>query len=102
MRTDYEYDSPELELSKDGTVDCIRHNHERSIDNSAYIESELQQHIDRQTIAIKGCIAFFKTYAGENSTNIAVKALAAAAVAEDEARLGVFQKQRPGGGCVIL
>lgn len=81
----------------------ICHTHHETIDYASYgltQKTQLNQQIDQERVAIKGCIAFFKAVAEDKATDPDTRAAAASAAAEDEARLADFTDHK--SCCTIL
>lgn len=81
----------------------IFHNHHETIDYLSFgvtQKKKLNQQIDQEKVALKGCIAFFKAIADEKTTDPKTRATALGAAAEDEARLADFDAHK--SCCTIL
>lgn len=102
MQTRFSEVGPGLFKNQNGEVE-IHHNHFATIDYLSFINQErrLDQIIDQQKVALKGCITFFKTYAEDKTVDVALKAAAKGALEEDKARLKDFENHKQ-SNCVIL
>ena len=101
MNTNWSAYSPNMSKDLNEEI-CVTHNHCRTITYSSFSfleRGELKKIIAQQSAALKGCIAFFKTYAEDKNVPVIERATAASIVAEDEARLDEFQNHKP--NCVI-
>lgn len=95
--------SPFLKKDSRGNVTEIHHNHCRTID---YVTEEkeqkkLNQTIEQEKIALKGCITFFKALADDPKASGIVHATALGALKEDEARLKDFASHKS-SSCAIM
>lgn len=67
----------------------ITHNH------ASYFDGRTTSNkIDEEFCHVKGCIAFFKTYAENDQVDLDLQAIARCAVKEDEARLEILSARR--------
>jgi|GEM_PF-6425640 len=99
MPTSYSKSCPNLIKDENGNVTEIHHNHYSEINYQSYQnyehdKKELDQIIDQQKVALKGCITFFKTVVDNKNTDPMLQAAAKCALEEDKARLADFQKHR--------
>ena len=96
--------APRISKSLETKEITVEHNHCSTIDYNRYDREEskeLNQAIDQNIVALKGCITFFKTFAEAKDTDIEFRAVAVSTVAEDEARLEDFANHKR-SKCVIL
>lgn len=102
MKIKWFADSPNIARNSTTGEICVSHNHCRTIKYESYPKRRsLLLEIEESTTAIRGCIAFFKTYANDKNLSTSERALAASVVAEDESRLEEFQRHKP-SSCIIL
>jgi len=103
MPTYYSQSAPNLFINENGNVDQLHHNHCRAIDYQEFNGSKLKlnEQIEKQTIALRGCITFFKTVVKDKTIDGIAKASAACALEEDKARLKDFNAHRQ-TGCNIM
>jgi hypothetical protein len=100
--------SPNLIKDSNNNILEIHHNHFLTIDYLSYQTDErdkkrLDQLLDQQKVALKGCITFFKTIAEHKNSDPILAATAKGVVEEDEARLKDFDKHhRKTTNCTIL
>lgn len=94
-----------LSLDESGKPQFVTHSHEKQILYTNYgwmDKKKLKEKCDHQITAVKGCMAFFKAYRDDQNQPTEIKAIAAAAVAEDEERLNELNKHRPSSSCNLL